>query len=90
MTVTLRQLRTQKGLSTKEMSSRLGMPIKEYIRAENGTPPLWMKRAIHFFQACFDLGYLPENIFLQEREDKGALDAIAPGDDLLTPPGKTT
>jgi transcriptional regulator with XRE-family HTH domain len=67
VSVTLRELRTRHDLTTREMADRLNMPIKEYIRAENGTPPVWMERAITFFQACFELGYLPENVSLPRK-----------------------
>jgi hypothetical protein len=71
------------------MAERIGMRYDDYRRVEAGYPPAWMFKAVRFFEACFDLGYLPENIYLQGREDKGAITPPAPREDLLPLPDKT-
>jgi DNA-binding XRE family transcriptional regulator len=64
VSVTLKELRKKHGLKQWEMADKLGIPRPEYVKAENGDPPVWMGKAVRFFQACFELGYLPENIAL--------------------------
>lgn len=64
--ITLKELRTSKGLSGNEMAQRLDMPLDEYYRAENGKPPKWMLRAVHLFNTVFEDGYLPSQLKLAE------------------------
>lgn len=64
VSVTLKHLREQQGLNTVEMAKRLGISREEYSRAENGKPPKWMKKASTFFEACFEAGYLPNQVKL--------------------------